>query len=159
MRKSCTAATVWRGGENNNTAWRKKNHNRSRRRERTAYFRKTRAPERGIEHNTGPALTDQRHRHQSVICAPSEAIAMQHGGRCRRYRFSSRCCCCCCYCNNYYRFPNATTAADSIDIVVHDVCVHNRNVKMMSEHCRCRLGYTAVTATATALSWSSRQII
>lgn len=50
----------WAGAvKNNNTAWReKKTITRSRRRERTAYFRKIRARGRGIEHNnTGPALT------------------------------------------------------------------------------------------------------
>lgn len=116
-----------------------------------------------------------RHKHRarrsrdtpSVVYAPSEAIAMQHGGRCRRYRLSSSCCCCCgrrryCYCRSS---PNGTaTACDSADTVerrsrVVVVVVHSGKSTMTGHRQRRRPGFTRATiATKTAPS-SPRQII
>ncbi|CAH1708608.1 unnamed protein product [Aphis gossypii] len=115
-----------------------------------------------------PGPTQPRHT-PSVVYAPSEAIAMQHGGRCRRYRLSSSCCCCCCgrrrycYCRSS---PNGTaTACDSADTVerrsrVVVVVVHSGKSTMTGHRQRRRPGFTRATiATKTAPSSSPRQII
>jgi len=92
--------------------------------------------------------------------APSEAIAMQHGG-CSRRSGSSSCSCGgrrYCYC---WLLTNGT-AADSVEIVVHDshVVVHSRKSTMMAHRQRRRPGFTAAaTTTTTAPSSSSRQMI
>ncbi|KAF0765363.1 Uncharacterized protein FWK35_00007336, partial [Aphis craccivora] len=97
------------------------------------------------------------HRQYSVVYAPSEAIAMQHGGRCRRYRLS-RCCCCCCgrrYC--YCRLsPNG---ADTVVERHSRVVVHSGKSTMTGHRQRRRPGFTRATITTTTDPSPPHQII
>jgi|UniRef100_A0A2S2PZC9 hypothetical protein len=139
--------------KNNNTAaWRVKKKKKTRNPEQPREYCVVRTSEKPARaERDRDTLTHTQHRarseprpprHQSVTYAPSEAIAMQHGGRCRRYRRSSSSSYCCYYC---CCFPNA---ADSVDLFVRDAFVHSGNVMMTSERRRHRRPDFSATETA-----------
>lgn len=171
----CTegAAARWWGGlaglENNNTAaWREEEIGYKKKKENAETRSRAAPPANCVLPKIPRARERDRHKHRarrsrdthrqySVVYAPSEAIAMQHGGRCRRYRLS-RCCCCCCgrrYC--YCRLsPNG---ADTVVERHSRVVVHSGKSTMTGHRQRRRPGFTRATITTTTDPSPPHQII